>query len=206
MWLIVNHTPFRFVDEYYTRLWCWTLIKHSTKVSCFIACSTPQTRVVFVYKPESCVVSSYSLLIGVSKHNLLRLQRIQNRAARICLSVSRKSRIPSVQLLQQLHWLPIASRIEFKILLLTYKCLHNLASPYLSQMLSFHDVGRSLRSTSQQLLSIPHCRTKRYGDRAFSCIAPRLWNGLPLLLRSRASLVLFKKDLKTFLFRKAFTC
>ena len=38
-------------------------------------------------------------------------------------------------LLFQLHWLPIDQRIEFKVLLLTYKAMQGLAPQYLSDLL-----------------------------------------------------------------------
>ena len=47
-------------------------------------------------------------------------------------------------------------------------------------------------------------RLKTYGDRAFSVAAPKLWNELPLDLRSSITINLFKKHLKTDLFKKAY--
>ena len=145
-----------------------------------------------------------SLLFGISKSNISKLQKIQNRAARICLKVSRKSHISSSSLLAQLHWLPITYRIKFKILLLTFKCLNGLAPPYLSELLHFSDTGRTTRSSSQNLLVVPKSRTKTYGDRTFEVAAPGLWNNLPLSVRQSESVVTFKKSLKTFLFTEAF--
>ena len=60
-----------------------------------------------------------------------------------------------------------------------------------------------LRSTDQKLLAVPKSRLKTYGDRAFSVAAPKLWNELPLNLRSLDTINLFKKHLKTYLFKKA---
>ena len=37
--------------------------------------------------------------------------------------------------LKELHWLPMEQRITFKVLLLTFKALNNLAPPYLSQLI-----------------------------------------------------------------------
>ena len=45
---------------------------------------------------------------------------------------------------------------------------------------------------------------KTYGDRAFSVAAPKLWNELPLDLRSLDTTYLFKKHLRIDLFKKAF--
>ena len=36
----------------------------------------------------------------------------------------------SKYLLASLHWLPVKARVDFKVLLLTYKALHGLAPTY----------------------------------------------------------------------------
>ena len=46
---------------------------------------------------------------------------------------------------------------------------------------------------------LPRTRT-RYGDRAFSVIAPTIWNNLPTHIRDAPSLDSFKSLLKTHLF------
>ena len=84
-------------------------------------------------------------------------------------------------ILRSLHWLPVHSRINFKILLFVYKITHNLAPKYLQDLVSLRSSSsaRSLRSSSSmQLIHGPRTKT-RYGDRAFSFIAPTLWNKLP---------------------------
>ena len=42
------------------------------------------------------------------------------------------------------------------------------------------------------------------GDRSFTCAAPKLWNELPLDIRSARTVNIFKVKLKTHLFRSAF--
>ena len=59
-----------------------------------------------------------ALLSGCKVTDIARLQRIQNRAARIVFQVLRRQ--PSSELLDCLHWLPIEKRIIFKILLHIY--------------------------------------------------------------------------------------
>jgi len=59
-----------------------------------------------------------------------------------------------------------------------------------------------LRSSSQELLTVPHCKAM-LGRRRFSVAAPRVWNSLPLALKTnRDSLRGFKTGLKTTLFRQ----
>ncbi|KAF7660350.1 hypothetical protein LDENG_00283470 [Lucifuga dentata] len=63
---------------------------------------------------------------------------------------------------------------------------------------------RSLRSSEQRLLVAPHPRFKTLGDQAFGIVAPKLWNELSSSLHFIDSEKAVKKQLKTFLFRRAF--
>ncbi len=51
---------------------------------------------------------------------------------------------------------------------------------------------------------VPRSRLKCKGDRAFSVAAPRLWNDLPLSVKSSPTLPVFQSALKTHLFALAF--
>ena len=103
------------------------------------------------------------------------------------------------------HWLPVEQRITFKVLLLTFKALNNLAPPYLSQLIVPYNPTRNLRSASKHLLEVPSVRLKSYGDRAFSVAAPKHWNDIPLDIKLSGSVDVFKSRLKTYLFRLAFS-
>ena len=72
-----------------------------------------------------------SLLSGSSRKSLKTLQLVQNAAARVLTRTKKREHITPV--LASLHWLPVKSRIEFKILLLTFKALNNMAPSYLYQ-------------------------------------------------------------------------
>ena len=74
-----------------------------------------------------------SPLYGIPTSMIQRLQRIQNSAARIVILCSKSEHITPQ--LQDLHWLPVHQRIKFKIITLTYRCLHNLAQAYLSDLI-----------------------------------------------------------------------
>ena len=79
-----------------------------------------------------------------------------------------------------------------------------MAPKYLSDLLVLYHPTRSLRSANKSLLVQPRFKLKTYGLRAFSIIAPRLWNALPLELRTCTSLDAFKSKLKTHLFKNTF--
>ena len=95
-----------------------------------------------------------------------------------------------------LHWLPVEQRISFKVALICYNALNNLAPPYIAELLSPYYQSCSLRSADQCLLA--ENRTKqRYGDRAFQNAAPKLWNSIPPEIRTEKDILVFRKLLKT---------
>ncbi|ELT97578.1 hypothetical protein CAPTEDRAFT_194160 [Capitella teleta] len=57
-------------------------------------------------------------------------------------------------------------RIEFKLCVLTWKALHDQATHYLYNILTFYSPERNLRSIDQRLLNVPSARTQ-LGRRAF---------------------------------------
>ena len=125
------------------------------------------------------------LYTTLNSSSLHKLQLVQNTAARILTNTNRRAHITPV--LAKLHWLPIKSRIHFKILLTTYKALHGLAPAYISDLLVAKPTGRSLRSSDKGLLIIPVSKLKTKGDRAFAVAAPTLWNALPLQIKNAES-------------------
>lgn len=144
-----------------------------------------------------------SLLVGAPKYLVSKLQSIQNAAAKMIQGYKRYDQISPP--LAELHWLPISYRIEFKTLLLTFKCLNNNGPQYLKELLVPYDPPRSLRSTSAYRLVEPKTQCTA-GDRAFGVAAPRLWNNLPLDIKLSKSTDSFKRNLKTYLFRMAHQC
>ena len=136
-----------------------------------------------------------SLLYGLAKELLKKLQHVQNVAARIVTHTLKCDHITPV--LCQLHWLPIEERIVFKILLLTFKCLNGLAPPYLCDLVAKYVPRRNLRSINGHRLVDVGYKLTRYGSRSFSVASAKLWNALPLNIRSSDNLTQFKRNLKT---------
>ena len=128
---------------------------------------------------------------------------IQNTAVRLVVRERKSAHITPV--LSNLHWLPVQQRVIFKLLLVTYKALNGIAPTYITDLLRRHIPARTLRSSSQNLLTVPRVRTETYGEKSFSCAAPRLWNNLPDSIKQSPTIDEFKAKLKTYLFRIAFT-
>jgi hypothetical protein len=81
-----------------------------------------------------------SLLYGLPNCQLAKLQRVQNAAAHLIFQESKYCRITS--LLKNLHWLPVKYRIDFKVLLLTFKAIHGMAPQYSSNLISLRKSNR----------------------------------------------------------------
>ena len=161
--------------------------------------SFKSTRTLVHAFVTSRIDSCNSLLYGLPSYLIQRLQYVLNSTARL-ISRSRKAD-HITPLLFDLHWLPVEQRINFKILLFTYKIVNGLAPSYLSDLLVPYAPIRALRSGEKLLFCQPSYRLKTYGFRAFSVCAPNLWNKLPMDIKCSPSVVTFKRKLKTHLFR-----
>src|SRR5688572_17404655 len=142
-----------------------------------------------------------SLLTGINKSNILKLQRVQNSLARVITNTSKYEHI--TPLLKSLHWLPVQHRIRFKLGLIVYKTLNSGQPQYLKSVLIPLTYHYSMRSSDCICLVIPKSRTV-LGERAFSVSGPTFWNSLPVSVRSAQSLVSFRSRLKTYLFLIAY--
>ena len=142
-------------------------------------------------------------LSGCPQYLIEKLQKVQNNAARLVLRARKADHI--TPLLHSLHWLPISSRIQYKIMSLTYNSLFESGPIYLSDLMHLYTPRRQLRSSSDtRTLCLPSFRTKSYGNRRFSVQSPLLWNSLPFSIRHTQSSNTFKTQLKTHLFSNAF--
>ena len=138
-----------------------------------------------------------SLLYGLPQVQIDKIQRIQNAAARLIFQQPKFCHITPV--LSQLHWLPIKYRIEFNILLMTFKAIHGMAPDYICKLISRRkSTGYSLRSSKKVMLEVPSGKIlPTLGGRAFCYAAPKLWNNLPSEISSLDSLSNFKCHMKT---------
>ncbi len=139
-----------------------------------------------------------SLLYGLPKKQIYKLQLVQNSLARV-VTRSPKKYTSCSKLLKQLHWLPIKSRIHFKVSLLVYKALKHSNPISLLNHLSIREVSHHLRSTEGPVLNTGRlCRS--FGNRSFSCFGPKVWNALPAEVRNCTTVSAFRKVLKTHYF------
>ncbi len=164
-----------------------------------------------------------SLLHGLPKYQIAKLQRIQNMAAKLIVRHPKFSHV--TPLMTELHWLPVEYRIQFKVLILTFKGVHKYAPGYICDMFvvkPFNYASRSCSSisdikfvngeiedeisTSHVInLVVPKTKCVTFQDRSLPVAGPTLWNKLPIRLRQETDFDNFKKLLKTHLFKCAYS-
>jgi hypothetical protein len=136
------------------------------------------------------------LLIGITSTETNRLQRILNSAMRIAVGKRKFDSIHNT--LQEYEWLSVPKLLIFRTASLIYSVMKNGKPTYLSCLLVPSTQTRSLRSSDQLLLNIPHVQST-FGERAFSRFAPTLWNSIPLHIKQCSTLTSFQNNLKMFL-------
>ena len=140
-----------------------------------------------------------SLLYAVPAKYLNKLQRVQNSLARVVTMSPRLT--SSAPLRNKLHWLPIRSRINFKIALITYKALNFNQPTSINNLLTLRTTTSNTRSQgcpSTKHLLYPS--VSGFGRRSFSFASPTVWNDIPSHVRTAPTVASFRKLLKTFYF------
>ena len=133
-----------------------------------------------------------ALCVGLPLKTVQKLQLVQNSAARRLTGASYRE--PITHLSQDLHWLPVRFRAQFKVLAVTYKALYSLGPGYLKDRISLYSPSWRLKSAEEPLLLVPlpaQAQLMGTRERAFSVAAPRLWNSLPQEIRMAPSLLSF---------------
>jgi len=120
-----------------------------------------------------------------------------------CWEAGTRLTVPSY--LEQLYWLPVRARVQFKLCTLMH-AIHNKRCPaYLAdvvQLVGMASTRTGLRSADSSNYSLPRLNT-RVGERAFSYAGPAAWNQLPESIRQLQT-TSFKHKLKTFLFTQCY--
>ena len=150
-----------------------------------------------------------SILYNLPKNSILRLQRIQNQAARILTKTPRRDHITEV--LIDLHWLRIEERIVYKLLILTFKAFIDRTAPlYLCELIEQQKSSTNTRTRLANdafLLKLPppsrNC-SDTFFERSFAYGAPYEWNKLDERVRRLSNFNMFKSEIKTVLFLRYF--
>ena len=165
-------------------------IRKLTKIKAFLTFDQLRTSVsALVF---SNIDYCNSLYFGIHATLLMKLQYVQNSAARL---IRKRNHFygSTDEVIRHCHWLRVKKRIIFKICLIVWKCLNGTAPDCLSNMLK-----RVSSTRTSKLMQLQYSST--FGDRCFARVGPKLWNLLPANVRGETEVKKFKTLLKTFLF------
>ena len=128
---------------------------------------------------------------GLSSYLCEKLQKLQNRAARVILQAN--CEINSSLLLETLKWDKLSSRRRKQKAIMMFKSLNGLAPVYLQDLFSERNTDYNLRDAFRKL-NLPKPRTD-YLKRSFGYSGALLWNSLPENIRAIRSIGQFKKEI-----------
>ena len=186
---------------------CYYHINDLRRIRCHLARSVAITlcNALVGSKIDYC----NSLYYGINDKQMQRLQGVQNTLCRIVTQTHRFSSITGP--FMSLHWLPVKSRVQFKLSLITCKVYKNKYATYLENYLQpYRSIYNTRRSEpAHHMLSIPHYNYKQHKSFTHLCNSffysvPRLWNSLLETCRCASSLGSFRAHLKTYLWTKSF--
>ncbi len=166
---------------------CFMMIRKLSSIKPFL--SIMQLKSLVCTKIFLLLDYCNSLYYGLNSATIMKLQRVQNAAARLIRS---KGSMSLDDVFIKCHWLRVRERILFKLLLTVHKCLNHRAPESLCELLEYGESDRTQKLQERKSKS-------KYGDRAFSHAGPKVWNHLPKDIRAQDNTDKFKKMLKTYL-------
>ena len=137
-----------------------------------------------------------SVLANVPGYLIKKLQRVMNAGVRFIYDVRKREHITPYMM--RAHFLPVKYRIKFKLCLIVFKSLNNLAPEYLSEMMIPHIP--TLRN-ERDILLLKISPNKEKTIYYQMCVS---WNSLPLYIRKAETIVIFKRELKKYYFNEAY--
>ena len=151
-------------------------LRNIWRIRCYIDNNTCHhaVRSLVISRIDYCNSLLYnSLLYRQFAKNTQKLQKIQNRAARLVFKANRREH--TTPLLKELHWLLVCERINYKLLLLAYESKHATTPPYIQNLIKPHNYSDGnifLRSHDDDNLLVSNRTHTTYWDNAFCNSVP----------------------------------
>ena len=130
-----------------------------------------------------------SILMGINRKHLRKVQKLQNAAIRTVYRLPIRSSVSDCY--KELHWLNVEQRITFKLILFVFKAMNGKSPDGISELIKLKD---PVRMIVRENTFFPRTAL---GRRAFCYLGPRYWNVLPINIRQCTSIDKFKTLLKS---------
>ena len=154
----------------------WHSILHSEKYdqgSELIDTRSSKNNLGFSNKKLDCY---NGLLLGVSTHQLNKLQIVQNTCCRIIKIQKKYEHISDA--MKDLYQQKIPQHIQLKVLVTIYQCVNGLAPPFVTTLLDLNLSRKNLRSKIEGKLPIPRSSLAQVCNNSIRYAGPSLWKEL----------------------------
>ena len=156
----------------------------------------PTDTAIAIYRSMILPLFDYCDVVWASLNKGLadRIQRLQNRAARIIMKYNYDTR--SAEVLKNLKWDTLGQRRQLRTASMMHKTMNKRTPLYLSDrfQLICESTGYNLRDAIVNI-SLPNPKTE-YLKRSFSYRGPKLWNSLPSESKRQQSHGMFMKTVR----------
>ena len=158
------------------------------------------------YVPQDTLLTIYNAVIkplfdycdvvwgNLNKNLTARLQKLQNRAARI---ITRKGYdVRSADIRKELRWDDLETIRKKHLAIVLYKVVNNKAPGYLVNLFEKSNSGYALRESESRLL-LPKYNTELAKSSSFSFIGAKIWNTIPHHIGTAPTLSAFEKQINS---------
>ncbi|KAL9954240.1 hypothetical protein ACROYT_G041748 [Oculina patagonica] len=190
------------IDEFLT----WD--SHISSVSKKVSSGIGVIKKIKPFVPTSNLLSVYQSIVepyfdycsivwnDISDHLNDKLQKLQNRAARVITGADYQIR--TNELFNKLRWSNLKEKRNKQKALMMFKIMNGMTPTYLEDIFS-RNIGSSVYNlrTSGRNLALPVVKTDYY-RKSFAYTGVKIWNALPDDLKYEKSMRVFKKKLESF--------
>jgi len=132
---------------------------------------------------QPCIDYGISVWGQTSDYNVIKIQRLQNYAARIVTNNFDYVNCRSEAIIRNLRWMNVKQRCRYFTLTLMFKCIHGLAPSYLvDNVVMNFDVNGMTTRTHAMNVYVPSV-SSQFAKRSFQYCGAILWNDLPGFLK-----------------------
>ena len=153
------------------------------------------TRITVVKSLALSIINYCSIIWGMTaKHQIDRVQKLQNFAAKIAVGGARKYDHVT-PILKELGWMKIHQKICYDICVTVFKALNKKFPQWLLSFPTVNDVQYSRTTRQSNNLFVPRASTN-IGTRSIKIKGPLVWNSIPSQLKNAANIHIFKEKIK----------
>ena len=158
--------------------------------------------------PTSACITLYNTLIlphldycstvwspSLCKKDLVKLQRIQNRAMRTILKCHPRTHI--TDMLDTLQWMSIKQRLHYNYCIFLWKIQNKQTPQYLN---NYFTATSEIHTHNTRFSTRGSIYLQRSHPKSLNNIGPKIWNEIPQHIRDASSLFSFKKSILAYIF------